>query len=103
ELVQVFVLTRRHINRHLEQSREQMVEERDQRRLAAEVQLQRLLFTAGFEQDRCHLTKHIDVRSTKTINRLLAIANDEEIRRSPAFRERQSFEQHALHRVRVLK
>src|ERR1044072_8627035 len=44
ELVHVLVLTRRHVERHLEQTREEMIEERNQRRLAAEVQLQRVLF-----------------------------------------------------------
>src|SRR6185503_762680 len=91
------------VNRHLKQSREEMVEERDQRRLAAEVQLQRLLVAPGFEQNRRHLTKHIDVCTTKSINRLLAIADDEEICGPPTLRERESFEQHTLHCIRVLK
>ncbi len=103
QLVQVFVFARGNVVRHLEQAREEMIEERDQRRLAAKVQLQRFFFAARRKQGRRHLAKHVDVRAAKTVDRLLAIADDEQICRPAAFRECEPFEQHALHCVRVLK
>src|SRR5215207_4064680 len=101
ELVEVFVLTCRHVVGNLEEPREEIIEERNQRRLAAEVQLQRLLFTTRREEDRGHLTKHVNVRASEAINRLLAIADDEKIRGPAAFRERQTFQQNTLYGVRV--
>src|SRR6185369_9496950 len=103
ELVEVFIFTRGNVNRNLKQSREEIVEEGDQRRLTAEVQLQRLLFTTRSQQDRRHLAKHVNVCTAETVDRLLTIADDEEIRRTATFCERQTFEQHTLYGVRVLK
>jgi hypothetical protein len=80
-----------------------MVEERDQWRLAAKIQLQRFLFSAGGNLCRRHLTKAIDVSSAKTVDRLLPIADDEQIRRPPTLREGEAFEQNSLHLVCILK
>src|SRR5262249_33847440 len=85
QLVQVFVFARGNVVRHLKQPREKMIEERDQWRLTAEVQQQRLLFTSVRKQRRGHLAKHVNVRAAKAVDRLLAVADNEEIRRPAAF------------------
>src|SRR6185369_1741823 len=84
QLVQVLVFTRWNVIRNLKQASKEVVEKRDQRLLAAKVELQRLLFAAGREQRRRHLAKSVD--------RLLAVADDEEVRRSATLRECESFE-----------
>src|ERR1044072_3827654 len=80
-----------------------MIEETDQRRLAAEVELQRLLFTTVREQRCRHLAKDVNVSATETVNRLLALADDEQGGRTTPLREGETFEQPPLHGVRVLK
>jgi len=62
-----------------------MIEERNQGRLATEVQLQRFFFATRREQRRSHLAKHIDVRPAKTVDRLFAIADDEKVCGTAAF------------------
>ena len=62
--------------------------------------MQRLLrSTCAFNRGG-HFAKHVNVRATKSINRLLAIADDEQIR-IPA--QRQLRHQVALQPIRVLK
>src|ERR1041385_983262 len=62
-----------------EQSRKKVVEQIDQRGLAAKVELQRFFFAACCYESRGHFAKHIDVSAAKTVDRLFAIANDEKI------------------------
>src|ERR1041385_2921180 len=87
-----------------EQSRKKMVEQIDQRRLAAKVEPQRFFFAACCYEGRSHFAKHIDVSTTKTVDRLFAIADDEKIgalaRRCS---QGEPFQQLALHIVGVLK
>ena len=103
KLVQVPSFARWNVFRYLKQPREQIVEESNQRRLAAKVQLQRLLDTTSSDQRRSHLAKHVNIRAAEAVDRLLAIADDEKICRPAAFAQCEPFEQHALYRVSVLK
>src|SRR5215213_2682457 len=103
ELVQVFYFAGWDVVRNLKHSCKEMIEETDQRRLAAKVQLQRLLFSARSKQSRSHLAKHVDVSAPEAVDRLLAIADDEKIRGPASLAQSQAFEQHALHVIRILK
>ena len=87
QLSRFSVLARRYVVRRWN-SAEEIIEEVDQRRLAAKIQLQRFFFATGSEQGRRHLAKDVDIRAAKTVDRLLAIADDEEVRRTAAFCKR---------------
>src|SRR5260370_2559524 len=79
---------------------EQKVQRIDERFLAAKVEMQRHLHAAGGFNLCAHLAKDIDVRAAKSINRLFAIADDEQIR---SRHHSQLRHQIALQSIRVLK
>src|SRR6266508_3585710 len=63
-----------------EDSFEQKIKSIDQRFLAAKINIQWLLRAAGCF-DRCgYLRKYIDVGAAKSVDRLFAIADDEQVR-----------------------
>src|SRR5437660_8182096 len=62
--------------------------------------MQRLLLTSGFFDRRGHLGKDVNVGAAKSIDRLFAIANDEQISPAP---QRQLRHEVALQAVGILK
>jgi hypothetical protein len=72
QLVQVLVLARRHIVRHLKQTREQMIEERDQRRLLRKFNCNGFSSPPAASSVVRHFTKDVDVRTAKAVDRLFA-------------------------------
>src|SRR5437588_1170002 len=79
---------------------EQKIKRVDDRLLTAEIQMQRLLRSDRALNRGGHFAKHVNVRATKSVNRLFAIADDEHVR-VPA--QRQLSHQVALQPVSVLK
>src|SRR5229473_3720240 len=70
----------RNLRARMKDSLKQKVQRIDQRLLAAKVEMQRNLLSAGGLNRRAHLAKDVHVSAAKTVNRLFAIADDEQVR-----------------------
>ena len=96
-IAQLFQLSIRNLIARPEQTLKEVIEEVNQRRLTAKVQPQGLFFSACARQRLGHLTKHIDVRAAKTINRLFAIPDNKQICAfTPALLQGESLQQMSL-------
>ena len=81
-----------------------MIEKIDQRRLAAKVNEQRFLFSACADQRCRHLLENVHISAAKTVDRLLAIADNKKVRLfASAQFQNELLEQRALQTIRVLK